>query len=119
MATVRRLEGRVLHPRRDAQGIYWFSVEEVERLRCIPEELRHDARSAWLKTKVRLRRQDRRGSPAAPRAHARVEDDAIAHVFRAAEHVLHAAVPLHHVSKACASILLAALEELAAALDAV
>jgi hypothetical protein len=32
VATVRRIEGRLLHPTRDARGTHWFHEYDVERL---------------------------------------------------------------------------------------
>ncbi|HYO97989.1 MAG TPA: hypothetical protein VER33_25975 [Polyangiaceae bacterium] len=33
VATVRRAEGRYLHPKRDANGVHHFQVDEVKALR--------------------------------------------------------------------------------------
>jgi hypothetical protein len=32
IATVRRMEGTLLHPVRDARGVHWFAPAEVDRL---------------------------------------------------------------------------------------
>jgi hypothetical protein len=94
-------------------------VEEVERLCRTPEHRRPDARSSWLKARLRSRHPDRQESDATRDGHARGEADAIADVLRAAGHVLDAAVRVRAPSKDGVSIPIEALEDLAAALDAV
>jgi hypothetical protein len=53
IATVRRLEGHVLHPQRDAQGTHWFDAGEVDRLRDDPSRAKRWARSGWLQKRLR------------------------------------------------------------------
>jgi hypothetical protein len=80
IATVRRLEGKVLHPRRDARGVHQFSSEEVERLRAAPDRLEPYACSPWLQRKIASAnrvRQERRGR-AGTQQHARASTARIA-----------------------------------------
>src|SRR5687767_5498602 len=52
VATVRRLEGHVLHPRRDSRGVYRFNSDEVERV-CIDSHCASRwSRSAWLRRRA-------------------------------------------------------------------
>jgi hypothetical protein len=44
VATVRRLEGVELHPRRDSSGVHRFSLDEVERL---AKKIRSGFRLPW------------------------------------------------------------------------
>lgn len=53
IATVRRLEYRVLFPTRDDRGVLRFDESEVERARRDPGSLKLFARSRWLEDKVR------------------------------------------------------------------
>jgi hypothetical protein len=53
IATVRRLEGHVLHPRRDRRGVYWFDPGEVERLCRAPHRAQRWARSRWLTKRLK------------------------------------------------------------------
>lgn len=53
IATVRRLEYRVLFPSRDARGILRFEESEVDRARRDPASLRVFGRSQWFEDKVR------------------------------------------------------------------
>jgi hypothetical protein len=53
IATVRRLEGHVLHPQRDARGTYWFASDEVDRLRAGIHRARPWARSEWFQNRTR------------------------------------------------------------------
>jgi hypothetical protein len=52
IATVRRLEGRVLFPTKRRNGRWWFDESEVEALRCDPARLRANARSTWLGARI-------------------------------------------------------------------
>jgi hypothetical protein len=61
IATVRRLEGRVLFPRFDSRGTHWFDEWEVERIRLNPEQISKHGRSKWFRTvseQSRLRTRD-------------------------------------------------------------
>ncbi len=66
VATVRRLEGRVLFPRRDWRGIHRFDEWEVEGLQRNPERLKQHARSTWFQrerpSKGARRSENRRAS---------------------------------------------------------
>jgi hypothetical protein len=53
VATVRRLEGHVLHPRRDARGTHWFESEEIDRLQTEPSITARWASSKWLRERRR------------------------------------------------------------------
>jgi hypothetical protein len=53
IATVRRLEHRVLFPVRDEHGVHRFDESEVELARRDSESLKRYARSRWLEDKVR------------------------------------------------------------------
>ena len=66
IATVRRLEGHVLHPQRDARGTYWFDSEDVERLRERPNRGKEWARSDWLRRRMRSQTDRALHHPAAP-----------------------------------------------------
>jgi hypothetical protein len=63
IATVRRLEYRVLYPERDERGVLRFDEADVERARRDPDSLRVYARSRWLEEKVRDDAQRRREVP--------------------------------------------------------
>lgn len=52
IATVRRLEGHVLHPHRDSRGTYWFDSAEVERLHAHPRRAAKWAQSNWLRKRL-------------------------------------------------------------------
>jgi hypothetical protein len=63
---VRRLEGHVLHPRRDWRGVHRFDFHEVEQLRATPQRMRAHSRSKWLMRIVTTRaKQAAARSPAA------------------------------------------------------
>lgn len=118
VATVRRLEGHVLHPRRDAHGTYRFSSDEVEQLRAAPQKLRAHGSSPWLRAKV-LSRRPAHAKPEATRdGYARGENRGVARIVRAVGLVLDSAMPAHRSSQDWAWVSIAALEELAAAVDA-
>lgn len=55
IATVRRLEYRVLFPVRDERGVLRFDEDNVERVRSQPESLRVFARSRWFEDILRDR----------------------------------------------------------------
>jgi hypothetical protein len=63
IATVRRLEYRVLHPARDERGVFRFDEADVEHARRDPDSLRVYARSRWFEEKVRDDAQRRREIP--------------------------------------------------------
>ena len=65
IATVRRLEGRVLFPHRDWRGVHRFDEWEVERLQRNPDRLKQHARSRWFQRALEGRRARR---PAKKRA---------------------------------------------------
>jgi hypothetical protein len=67
IATVRRLEYRVLFPVRDARGVHRFDESDVERARRDPASLRLFARSQWLEDKVLDDSWRLREVPAGPR----------------------------------------------------
>jgi hypothetical protein len=54
IATVRRLEGRVLFPTKRRNGRWWFDESEVEALRCDPDRFRANAPSTWLRVRIQL-----------------------------------------------------------------
>jgi hypothetical protein len=58
IATIRRLEGHVLHPQRDARGTHWFDLDEVERLRMAPHRAKPWARSKWLRQRMGIATRD-------------------------------------------------------------
>lgn len=58
IATVRRLECRVLFPVKDGRGVLRFDEIEVERARSNPESVAMFAQSAWLKETQRERERD-------------------------------------------------------------
>ena len=68
IATVRRLEYRVLFPSRDPRGVLRFEESDVERARRDPASLRVFGRSLWFEDKVRDDEYRRREAPSrAPR----------------------------------------------------
>jgi len=71
IATVRRLEYRVLFPARGERGVLRFDEADVERARRDPDSLRFYARSRWFEEKVRDDTQRRREVPARSRRNAR------------------------------------------------
>jgi glycine/D-amino acid oxidase-like deaminating enzyme len=118
IATVRRLEGHVLHPRRDARGTYQFSSDEVDRLLASPAKAHRHARSAWLKRTIRARCDG--GNRTCPARNARWSESAesTARLLEAAAMVLESAEPVRGRSADRALVPVAALQALAASLDA-
>lgn len=117
VATVRRLEGRALHPRRDAQGVHWFSAEEVERLRRAPEGMRVDACSPWLRGRILSREERASARSRVPKRAAPVSDHRLQLVRATLDVALACARPLQRSSTDWLLIPLAALQELAEAVD--
>lgn len=68
VATVRRLEHRVLFPWRDERGVLRFNESDVERARRDPTSLRVFGRSRWFEDKVRDDAERRRIAPSKPAA---------------------------------------------------
>jgi hypothetical protein len=52
VATVRRLESRVLHPKRGRSGTWLFDSDHVERLARSPELARGRGRSKWFERRL-------------------------------------------------------------------
>jgi hypothetical protein len=67
IATVRRLENRVLFPVRDERGVRWFDEAEVERVRRDPGCFRKYARSNWFEIHVRARARRPKGASSGSR----------------------------------------------------
>jgi hypothetical protein len=59
IATVRRLEGRALHPARGEHDVRLFDISEVDRLKRDPKRLAQFAKSPWF-------RQNRAAKPRSP-----------------------------------------------------
>src|SRR5689334_12598155 len=109
VATVRRLEGHLLHPRRDWRGVYRFDSYEVEQLRAAPQRMRTYSRSTWL-MKVVARRAKAiatQATVAAKRGRPRVPMDRLA---QAVHLLVESAGPARFVSSKCV-VPIAALEE--------
>ena len=69
VATVRRLESRVLHPKRGRSGAWLFDSDDVERLARCPELTRGRGRSKWFERRLDANAQSHGGQDsAAPRA---------------------------------------------------
>lgn len=71
IATVRRLEYRVLYPARDERGVLRFDEADVDRARRDPDALRFYARSRWFEERVRDDAQRRREIPTGSRRSSR------------------------------------------------
>jgi hypothetical protein len=61
VATVRRLESRVLHPKRGRSGAWLFDSDDVERLARSPELARGRGRSKWFERRLDANAQRHRG----------------------------------------------------------